>query len=122
MKISKQDALMWFSFFAALPEDEEIMPRQMEIVYAVFAQLEDAVEAGLPEVAELMENGLEYVAGTDLKCVPEAVRERIENAKLLIGRREAAALGTMTARRGRIIQPEIVTVSFIEGTSFRLTL
>ena len=36
---------MWFSFFAALPEDEEIMPRQMEIVYAVFAQLEDAVEA-----------------------------------------------------------------------------
>ena len=44
MKISKQDALMWFSFFAALPEDEEIMPRQMEIVYAVFAQLEDAVE------------------------------------------------------------------------------
>lgn len=36
---------MWFSFFAALPEDEEIMPRQMEIVYSVFAQLEDAVEA-----------------------------------------------------------------------------
>ena len=50
------------------------------------ATLEDAVEAGLPEVAELMENGLEYVAGTDLKCVPEAVRERIENAKLLIAK------------------------------------
>ena len=50
------------------------------------ATLEDAVEAGLPEVAELMENGLEYVAGTDLKCVPEAVRERIQNAKLLIAK------------------------------------
>ena len=50
------------------------------------ATLEDAVEAGLPEVAELMENGLEYVAGTDLKCVHEAVRERIENAKLLIAK------------------------------------
>lgn len=50
------------------------------------ATLEDAVEAGLPEVAELMENGLEYVAGTDLKCVPEALRERIENAKLLIAK------------------------------------
>lgn len=50
------------------------------------ATLEDAVEAGLPEVAELMENGLEYVAGTDLKCVPEAVHECIENAKLLIAK------------------------------------
>ena len=50
------------------------------------ATLEDAVEAGLPEVAELMENGLEYVAGTDLKCVPEAVQERIQNAKLVIAK------------------------------------
>ena len=45
MKISKQDALMWFDFFASLPEDEELMPSQMEIVYAVFAQIETAVEA-----------------------------------------------------------------------------
>lgn len=44
MKISKQDALMWFEFFAELPEYEELMPRQQEIVYAVFAQIEDAVE------------------------------------------------------------------------------
>ena len=50
------------------------------------ATLEDAVEAGLPEVAELMENGLEYVAGTDLKRLPEAVRERISNAKLVIAK------------------------------------
>lgn len=45
MKISKQDALSWFTFFAQLPEDEEIMPRQMEIALAAFAQIERAVEA-----------------------------------------------------------------------------
>lgn len=44
MKISKKDALMWFDFFAQLPEDEELMAWQQEIVYAVFAQLEAAVE------------------------------------------------------------------------------
>lgn len=45
MKISKKDALMWFEFFAALPEDEEIMPRQQEIAYAALAQIEAAVDA-----------------------------------------------------------------------------
>ena len=45
MKISKKDALMWFSFFAQLPEDEELSVRQQEIVYAVYAQIESAVEA-----------------------------------------------------------------------------
>lgn len=44
MKISKKDALMWFEFFAELPEDEEILTHQQEIVYATFAQIEDAVE------------------------------------------------------------------------------
>ena len=43
MKISKKDALIWFEFFAMLPEDEEIQTRQQEIVYAVFAQIEAAV-------------------------------------------------------------------------------
>jgi uncharacterized protein len=43
MKISKKDALTWFEFFASLPEDEEIMTRQQEIMYAVFAQIEAAV-------------------------------------------------------------------------------
>ena len=32
MKISKKDALMWIRFFAALPDGEEIMPHQQEIV------------------------------------------------------------------------------------------
>ena len=45
MKISKKDALMWFEFFAQLPEDEQLFPRQQEIVYATFAQIEAAVDA-----------------------------------------------------------------------------
>ena len=45
MKISKKDALLWFSFFAELDEEEELMPKQMELVYATFAQIEAAVDA-----------------------------------------------------------------------------
>ncbi|SHJ90569.1 hypothetical protein SAMN02745248_01264 [Hathewaya proteolytica DSM 3090] len=44
MKISKKDALMWLEFFAMLPEDEELMVKQQEIVYATLAQIEEAVE------------------------------------------------------------------------------
>lgn len=44
MKISKKDALLWFEFFSALPEDEELMTKQQEIVYSTFAQIEAAVE------------------------------------------------------------------------------
>ena len=45
MKISKTDALAWFRFFAALPEEESLGPRQQEIALAVFSQLETAAEA-----------------------------------------------------------------------------
>ena len=45
MYISKKDALMWFEFFAQLPEDEALMTWQQEIVYAVLAQIETAVDA-----------------------------------------------------------------------------
>lgn len=45
MKISKRDALLWFTFFAELPEEEELLPRQQEIVYAALAQIEEAVDA-----------------------------------------------------------------------------
>ena len=45
MKISKKDALMWFRFFAQLPEEEELLPRQQEIAYAALAQIERAVNA-----------------------------------------------------------------------------
>ena len=44
LKISKKDALGWFEFFAELPEEEELLTKQQEIVYAVFAQIEAAVE------------------------------------------------------------------------------
>ena len=45
MKISKQDALLWMSFFAALPEDEALSVRQQELVWAILAQIERAVNA-----------------------------------------------------------------------------
>ena len=44
MKISKKDALIWFRFFAGLPEDEPPGCRQQEIALAVFTQIETAVE------------------------------------------------------------------------------
>lgn len=44
MKISKADALTWFRFFAALPEDQLLGCRQQEIALAVFSQIELAVE------------------------------------------------------------------------------
>ena len=72
MKISKKDALIWFEFFASLPEDEEIMTRQQEIVYAVFAQIEAAVDSRhqrlLSEIPRLkaVENRTSFV-GNDSK-------------------------------------------------------
>ena len=44
MKISKRDARTWFAFFASLPEDQPLGPRQMEIALAVFSQIELAAE------------------------------------------------------------------------------
>ncbi len=46
MKISKADALQWFTFFAELDEaEEELTVRQQEIAMAVLRQLELAAEA-----------------------------------------------------------------------------
>lgn len=45
MKIPKKDALIWFDYFAQLPEDEELSPKHMEIVYSTFAQIEAVIEA-----------------------------------------------------------------------------
>lgn len=44
MKISKKDALKWFEFFSILPEDQDVMTKQQEIIYATFAQIEESVE------------------------------------------------------------------------------
>ena len=67
MKISKKDALAWFSFFAQLPEDEELLTHQQELAYAVLAQIETAVEtrndallAAIPHLKTL-ENRTYYV-------------------------------------------------------------
>ena len=62
MKISKQDALAWFEFFAQLPEDEELLVWQQEIVYAVYAQIETAVEARLQALMAQVP-GLKTLAG-----------------------------------------------------------
>ena len=60
MKISKKDALMWLQFFAMLPEEEELLPHQQEILYAAIAQIETAVEhrrealkAAIPDLKSL---------------------------------------------------------------------
>lgn len=43
MKISKQDALIWFDHFAQMSEEEEITPIHEEIIFATFAQIEATV-------------------------------------------------------------------------------
>jgi len=43
MKISKKDALTWFEFFRVLPEEEEVMAKQEEIIYSTFAQIEAVI-------------------------------------------------------------------------------
>ena len=72
MKISKRDALAWFEFFAALPEGEELMPYQQEIVYCVYSQIEEAVErrndALLQQIPGLKSlGGRSYYVGPDDK-------------------------------------------------------
>ena len=72
MYISKKDALAWFEFFAALPEDEGLMPRQQEIAYAVLAQIERAVEHRREEMKQAIPGlkslkGRTYYVGDDEK-------------------------------------------------------
>ena len=44
MKISKTDALLWFDYFAQLPKQAAVSVKHEEIIYAVFAQIEAAVD------------------------------------------------------------------------------
>ena len=60
MTISKTDALAWFEFFARLPEDEPLPPRQQEIALATLSQIEiaeaariDRLKAGIPGLKSL---------------------------------------------------------------------
>lgn len=50
------------------------------------ATIDDAREVNLFEVAEVMENGLRDIAGTQLDMLPAGVRSRIENAGLVIAK------------------------------------
>ena len=69
MNISRKDALAWFQFFAALPEDEPLGPRQQEIASAVFSQLELAAEARFTRLqAEIP--GLKGLAADSGKILP----------------------------------------------------
>ena len=75
MKISKRDARMWMEFFACLPEEEGLLPRQQEIALAVLAQIEAAADARaealrreIPGLKSL-EGRTEYV-GSDAKFPP----------------------------------------------------
>ena len=87
MYISKQDALRWFEFFAELPEDESLLPRQQEIALAAMAQIEAAENA---RTAKLMADipglksleGRTYYVGDDARTVDVTVRrlrEKIED-------------------------------------------
>ena len=72
MKISKRDALAWFEFFSGLPEDEELMPYQQEIVYSVYSQIEEAVEHRNAELLRKIPglkslDGRSYYVGPDDK-------------------------------------------------------
>ncbi len=72
MKISKEDALMWFEFFAMLPEDEELMTKQQEIIYATFAQIEESIDhrnnALMSEIKDLKTLGNRtYFVGNERK-------------------------------------------------------
>ncbi|MBQ7183606.1 MAG: radical SAM protein [Clostridia bacterium] len=72
MKISKKDALMWYRFFAELPEDEYLTVRQSEIAYAVLRQIETAEEARLKKLREAIPGlkslkGRTYYVGPDDK-------------------------------------------------------
>ena len=72
MLISKSDALAWFEFFAQLPEDEPLPPRQHEIALATLSQIEvaeaariDALKSAVPGMKTL--NGRSCYVGDDAR-------------------------------------------------------
>ena len=72
MFISKSDALSWFTFFAELPEDEPLLPRQQEIALATLAQIEAAEEARIEalraEIPDLKSvDGRSFYVGDDAR-------------------------------------------------------
>ena len=70
MKISKKDALMWFRFFAELPEEEELPARQQEIAWATMRQIERRVEADNAALEKEIK-GLKSLDGRTLYVGPD---------------------------------------------------
>ena len=87
MKISKTDALMWFEFFAQLPEGEQLSVRQQEIVYAVFAQIEDAVDARREKL-------MAQIASLTEDCDATAVEAQQEKTRAIMKKLPLADLTT----------------------------
>ena len=72
MLISKSDALAWFTFFAELPEDEPLLPRQQEIALATLSQIEAAEEARIAKLRSEIPglkslDGRTYYVGDDAR-------------------------------------------------------
>ena len=72
MKISKNDALLWFDYFSQLPQKAKISIKQEEIVYATFAQIEAAIdhrnEALMAEIRNLKTlQGRTFFVGNESK-------------------------------------------------------
>ncbi len=74
MRIPRKDALNWFRFFASLPEDTPLGPRQQELASAVFYQIEDAVETRRRKLLWQIPGLKGIVPGreTGIPCGPDA--------------------------------------------------
>ena len=80
MKISKQDALMWFSFFAALPEEEELL----QIAASVEAPSEHPLSVAISRAAQ--ERGLPLSPVTEFAAVAGGgVQALLDGQRVLAG-------------------------------------
>ena len=99
MDIARKDAVKWFEFFAQLPEEEELAPRQQEIALATLAQIERAVEhrraAMLAEIP-----GLKSLKGRTL-YVGEDAKFLMGCRSCLLGRRRLCTRCSRRLKRRR---------------------
>ena len=122
MKISKKDALLWFSFFAQLDEEEELLPKQMELVYATFAQIEDAIDEKQMARIEAMilsmtpkeranpdilnpsrKRRIADGAGVDISEVNKLVKQFEQSRKMM--KQYSGMLGSKAGKRGKFKLP-----------------
>ena len=70
MKISKQDALQWFEFFAQLDPEEPLPPHQQELALAALTQIEIAEDAKI-EAMKARVPGLKSLEGRTFYVGPD---------------------------------------------------